>query len=253
MAGAFLLAFGLLLSMMMAASTGQSLPFIVIVNVNPAEPQIFDNVGIPVQVHVAPTINMTELYWEFGDGANQSALLVDYPESFEAVAYHIYTFPGDYWVRVSLRDSQNRTAQDVYQLTVLPRGTEILVNVYPSLLNTTQTEHFTITAELRTNMGTPIAAGALIFWYSLDVGESWYPLAANPIQTGGDGRIGLTFIPPVDGGYMFKVSFSGSSLYAPSDGVSSGLACPEFPLPIAVLVVSMLCVVARRRRLEFSS
>jgi len=228
------LAFSLLLlsSVLVSPSEVHVLPFVVITAVSPDYPEVFD--VMTVTAHVEANVTVTEVWWSFGDGAVGSSAM-NSSGVFEFCVSHIYQEPSFYYLRVGLRDRDNRTAEDVGQVEVQPRGTVLTLDVSPKTLNTSLQKNFIIAASLASNIGVPLANQRVFFWYSSDA-MNWLPIMYA--STGTDGQVSILFKPPFDGQYEFKASYDGDRLYGASEVYSyDSLVTPELPAFVVPLVL----------------
>lgn len=221
----------ILFSSVLSPASVRSVPFIVITAVSPDYPEVFD--VVTVTAHVEANVTVTEVWWSFGDRAVGS-LAMNSSGVFEFCVSHIYQAPGFYYLRVGLRDRDNRTAEDVGQVEVQPRGTVLTLDVSPKILNTSLQKDFIIAASLASNIGVPLPNQRVFFWYSSDA-MNWLPIMYA--STGTDGRVSILFKPPFDGNYEFKASYDGDSLYGASEVYSyDSVVTPELPAFVVPLV-----------------
>ena len=169
---------------------------------------------------------------------------------FDYCIYHTFNRPGDYYIRVTVMDAYNRTAQDVRSVYVDLQGTVLTLNVSPDHVNSSNNEKFMLAAYLASNSGSPIADTQLMFYYGNNATETdWLPMAAG--ETNQNGYVRLFFSPPFDGFYKFKVSYVGDDLHTPSEAeYGDAIVTPEFPFPVILLVSIMLPIVVSRLRFK---
>lgn len=241
----------LLLSSVLGAASITQYPFLIISLVEPTMPQVFDVVGVTVHVESELDVPVCEMSWDFGDGTYGSSSMNN-TGVFEFTTFHIFSRPGDYYMRMSVLDALNRTAQDVQPLFVDRQTCTLFLSVSPvSVLNTTELTRFTLEADLKTKTEAVLADRAVMFWYSSD-GADWLQITAA--KTNGAGQAVVFFKPPFEGGYYFRVTFEGDDLYAPAEVVrgEQSIVTPELPslLVMPLLLFSTLLFTRRRWKLR---
>ncbi len=239
----------LLSSLAVQGGTVQALPFILITDLSPVSPQIWDTVLVTVRVEANRTAPARLMSWDFGD--NQSfSTMQNMTGAFMVTVGHIYVKSGSYYVRVRVVDALNRTAEDVSQLLVKPRTTLLTFQVSPAHVNASRGEQFTFQAQLSTDQGTALVGEPLAFWYTGD-GVKWYSASGGKTTSGG--YLVMLWSPPFEGEYRFKVTYEGSQVYASSwqQWNIIAIAAPEFPNWLSGLIVPItffsFLVLARRR------
>jgi len=244
----------LLVSFLLLSSLNMTwLPFVFITEVSPESPMIFDMVTVTWRVQTDVSVPITVAQWDFGDGTGGVDTQQNMTGTFYITRAHVYVVPGDYYLRVGVVDALNRTAQDVIAVTVQPRATVITFNVNPVNVNSSYDEHFTFEASLATDQGVTLVGESVAFWYSpVPVNQSadgimWY--SAGGGLTGNGGRIMTLWVAPFDGQYIFKATFDGGELYAPTETIYA-IICqvtPEFAMPSVVLIIGFLSIILCKR------
>ena len=237
-----------ILAMLLLSSLAQSSvivsPFVYITDLSPSEPMIYDQVQFTAVVQVDVSAVLLVLRWDFGD--NETMLTTQNMTVTFVSASHIYTSPGDYYVRVRIVDSLNQTAEDVRLLTVEPRSTALIFQVSPEHININSSlhEYFTLDATLETDQGAPLPDESVTFWYASAASQAdltWYSAASG--FTGPGGRLVFTWTPPFEGSYMFKATFQGTSLFAPTETLFSDPCLVADELSVPMLLLPLLLIV----------
>lgn len=244
----------------------QSQPFVEVVAVAPDYPAVYDVVDVTFRVY-SPEVPVVMLAWAFRMSnmtvVSSGVVGLNMTGECDYMTHQVFTYPGDYYVQVSVQDAVNRTAADVYGFYVEREGTDLVLSVSPKDLNTTRSEYFTMIAILTTSMNEPVLGADVVFEYtcsgdscpagSSQEDPSWY--AVQTARTNQNGQAVVFFKPPFEGQYQFRVRFEGDELHLGCMKFEfESFVTPEFPELLAGLLLPLLLLVtvtvSRRRCIQ---